>query len=155
MARLHSLPEWREQLAKGFTGTRRVELHLAPPLLARRDPVSGLPRKMRFGPWMLRAMGLLRHGKALRGTPLDPFGHTEERRVERGLPDEFRAGIEAWLVNPDAADHGRICGWAEAWAGVKGFGHIKARNLTAVRERLAALAGAPAPASAPLPLAAE
>ena len=155
VARLHSLPEWREQLATNFTGTRRVELHLAPPLLAKRDPVTGVPRKMRFGPWMLRAMGLLRHGKALRGTPLDPFGHTEERRTERRLPDEFRAGIEAWLADPDAAGHGRVCEWAEAWAGVKGFGHIKARNLAAVRERLAALAQAPAPEAAPLPLAAE
>ena len=156
VARLHSLPEWREQLAKGFTGTRRVELHLAPPLLAKRDPVTGLPRKMRFGPWMLRAMGLLRHGKALRGTPLDPFGHTEERSVELRLPDEFRAGIEAWLAHPNPADHGRLCDWAEAWAGVKGFGHIKARNLAAVRERLAALAKAPTPEAAPLlPLAAE
>ena len=108
---------------------------------------------MRFGPWMLRAMGLLRHGKALRGTPLDPFGRTEERRTERRLPDEFRAGVEAWLARPDAADHARICEWAEAWAGVKGFGHIKARNLAATRERLAALAK-PATA-APLALAAE
>jgi indolepyruvate ferredoxin oxidoreductase len=156
VARLHSLPEWRGHLDRAFTGTRRIEMHLAPPLLAKRDPSTGLPRKMRFGPWMLRAMGLLRHGKALRGTVLDPFGHTEERSVERRLPDEFRAGIEAWLARPDAADHGRICEWAEAWAGVKGFGHIKARNLAAVRKRLAALSGPRAPEAAPpLPLAAE
>ena len=156
VARLHSLPEWREHLGRAFTGTRRVEMHLAPPLLAKRDPSTGLPRKMRFGPWMLRAMGLLRHGKALRGTVLDPFGHTEERSVERRLPDEFRAGIEAWLAKPDAADHGRICEWAEAWAGVKGFGHIKARNLAVVRDRLAALSEPRAPEAAPpLPLAAE
>ena len=160
VARLHSLPEWREQLAKGFTGTRKVEMHLAPPLLAKRDPTTGVPRKMRFGPWMLRAMGLLRHGKALRGTPLDLFGYTEERRTERRLPDEFRAGVEAWLADPDPADHARICEWAEGWAGVKGFGHIKARNLAATRERLAALAeprrrAAPEAAPAPLPLAAE
>ena len=85
VARLHSLPEWRDHLAKHFTGTRRIETHLAPPLLAKRDPVTGVPRKMRFGPWMLRAMGLLRHGKALRGTTLDPFGHTEER-ADRAPP---------------------------------------------------------------------
>ncbi len=155
VARLHSLPEWRQHLAGAFTGTRRVEMHLAPPLLAKRDPSTGLPRKVRFGPWMLRAMGLLRHGKALRGTVLDPFGHTEERSVERRLPDEFRAGIEAWLARPDAADHGRVCEWAEAWAGVKGFGHIKARNLGTVRERLAALSKARAPEAALRSLAAE
>ncbi len=136
VARLHSLPEWRAHLASQFTGTRGIDMHLAPPLLAKPDPATGLPRKRRFGPWMLRAMGLLRHGKLLRGTPLDPFGRTEERRVERALPEEFRAGIEARLaVERQAA--GRE--WAEAWAGVKGFGPIKARNLAMVRQRVAGI----------------
>ncbi|WP_135467562.1 indolepyruvate ferredoxin oxidoreductase family protein [Crenalkalicoccus roseus] len=139
VARLHSLPEWRAQLAHGFTGTRRVALHLAPPALARPDPVTGLPRKRAFGPWMLRAMGLLRHGKVLRGTPLDPFGRTEERRMERALPGEYRAGIERLLRLLSPETHGRICDWAEAAAGIKGFGHIKARNAQAARERMAAI----------------
>ncbi len=126
VARLHALPEWKDALTHGFTGTKAIEMHLAPPALGE--------RKRRFGPWMFRAMGLLRHGKVLRGTALDPFGRTEERRAERALPDEFRAGIERLLANPAlAAD------WAEAWAGVKGFGPIKARNLAATRSRLAAI----------------
>jgi indolepyruvate ferredoxin oxidoreductase len=87
---------------------------------------------------MLRAMGLLRHGKALRGTAVDPFGRTEERRMERALPGEFRAGIERFLATLPAS-HAQACDWAEAWAGVKGFGHVKARNLAATRARLAAI----------------
>jgi indolepyruvate ferredoxin oxidoreductase len=98
VARLHSLPEWRSMLAQGFAGTQRIEMHLAPPVLAKPDPVTGLPGKRAFGPWMLRAMGWLRHGKVLRGTALDPFGRTEERRMERALPEEFRAGIEGFLA---------------------------------------------------------
>lgn len=137
VARLHSLPEWRARIEGGFTGTRRVEVHMAPPLLAKRDPRTGLPRKRAFGPWMLRAMGLLRHGKALRGTTLDPFGRTEERRTERALPAEYRAGIERLLHRLTPATHARICDWAEAAAGIKGFGHIKARNLEAARRRMA------------------
>ncbi len=137
VARLHSLPEWRAQLEHGFTGTQRVELHLAPPLLAKRDPRTGLPRKMSFGPWMLKAMGLLRHGKILRGTALDPFGRTEERRTERALPAEYRAGIERLLRRLTPETHARICEWAEAAAGIKGFGHIKSRNLAAARQRMA------------------
>ena len=136
VARLHSLPEWRAALARDFTGTRRIEMHLAPPLLARPDPATGLPAKRRFGPWMFRAMGLLRHGKVLRGTALDPFGRSEERRTERALPAEFRAGIERFLAGLPAS-HATACAWAEAWAGVKGFGPVKARNLAAVRARLA------------------
>jgi indolepyruvate ferredoxin oxidoreductase len=139
VARLHSLPAWRDALARGFSGTRRVEMHLAPPILAKVDPATGIPAKRAFGPWMLRAMGWLRHGKVLRGTVLDPFGRSEERRTERALPGEFRAGIEGFLAALPAS-HAAACDWAEAWAGVKGFGHVKARNLAAVRARLATLA---------------
>ena len=134
VARLHSLPAWKDALAHGFTGTQRIEMHLAPPVLAKPDPVTGVPAKRAFGPWMFRAMGLLRHGKVLRGTALDIFGRTEERRMERALPGEFRAGVERLMGNPALAAE-----WAEAWAGVKGFGPIKARNLAATRARLAVI----------------
>ena len=144
VARLHSLPEWRAELAQHFTNVKRVELNLAPPMLAKLDPVTGQPRKMAFGPWMLAAMRLLRHGKALRGTALDVFGKTEERRMERALPGEFRAGVEAFLAQLTPASHARAAEWAEAWAGVKGYGHIKLRNLEATRARLAALSQAKA-----------
>jgi len=128
VARLHSLPDWKDALAHGFTGTRAIEMHLAPPALGQ--------AKRRFGPWMFRAMGWLRHGKVLRGTALDPFGRTDERRMERALPEEFRAGVERFLAALPAS-HAMASEWAEAWAGVKGFGPIKARNLAATRARLA------------------
>ena len=135
VARLHSLPDWQVHLATRFTGTTRIEMNLAPPLLSRPDPNTGLPAKRRFGPWMLRAMGWLRHGKALRGTALDPFGRTGERRTERALIDEYRDAITAHLKRLSPATHATICDWAEAAAGIKGFGPIKARNLAATRAR--------------------
>jgi indolepyruvate ferredoxin oxidoreductase len=144
VARLHSLPEWRAELAQHFTNVKRVELNLAPPMLANLDPVTGQPRKMAFGPWMLAALRLLRHGKALRGTALDVFGRTEERQMERALPGEFRAGVEAWLLQLTPASYDRVADWVEAWAGVKGYGHIKLRNLEAVRAKLAAITAAKA-----------
>jgi indolepyruvate ferredoxin oxidoreductase len=140
VARLHSLPAWRAQLAKDFAGSPRIELNLAPPLLSRQDPNTGLPAKRRFGPWMLRAMDLLRHGKALRFTPLDPFGRTEERRMERALIEEFRTAIAAMLPKLSPATHAIACDWAEAASGIKGFGPIKARNVAAVRARWAEIA---------------
>jgi indolepyruvate ferredoxin oxidoreductase len=135
VARLHSLPEWRAQLAASFSGTPRIELNLAPPLLSGLDPSTGLPRKRRFGPWMLRAMGMLRHGKMLRFTPLDPFGRTEERRMERALVQEYRQMIESLLPRLTPGNHDAICAWAEAASGIKGFGPVKARNVAAVRLR--------------------
>jgi indolepyruvate ferredoxin oxidoreductase len=140
VARLHSLPEWRSMLSQGFTGTQRIEMHLAPPIMTKLNPDTGLPVKQEFGPWMLTAMGLLRHGKFLRGTRLDPFARTTERREERALPGEYRAGLEALLSKLSPATHGAICDWAEAAAGIKGFGHVKARNLNAARARMADIA---------------
>jgi indolepyruvate ferredoxin oxidoreductase len=140
VARLHSLPAWRAQLAKEFAGAPRVEMNLAPPLLSRHDANTGLPAKRRFGPWMLRVMGWLRHGKALRFTPLDPFGRTEERRMERALIEEYRGGIEAFLPRLSSGTHGAICDWAEAAAGIKGFGPIKARNVERTRALWAEIA---------------
>jgi indolepyruvate ferredoxin oxidoreductase len=137
VARLHSLPEWKAKLAHDFTGGPRIEMNLAPPMLSSTDPNTGLPAKRRFGPWMLSAMGLLRHGKALRFTPLDPFGHTEERKGERALIGEYRAAIEGFLARLTPVTHAAICDWAEAAAGIKGFGPIKARNLAATRARWA------------------
>ncbi|HYZ32488.1 MAG TPA: indolepyruvate ferredoxin oxidoreductase family protein [Crenalkalicoccus sp.] len=151
VARLHSLPEWRAELARGFTGTRRIELHLAPPVLSKPDAATGRPRKRAFGPWMLRAMGLLRHGKALRGTALDPFGRTAERREERALPVEFRAGLDHLLPRLSPATHAAICDWAEAWGAIRGFGPGKARNLAAAQPRIAALEAAVEAPSMPAP----
>jgi indolepyruvate ferredoxin oxidoreductase len=137
VARLHSLADWQRHLGTAFTGTRKIEMHLAPPMLAKPDPRTGLPKKRAFGPWMLRAMGWLRHGKALRFTPLDPFGRTEERRMERALPGEYRAAIERFLASLTPANHEAICDWAEAAAGIKGFGPVKERNLVKTRARWA------------------
>ena len=138
VARLHSDPAWRAQLAASFAGTTRINLHLAPPLLARPGS-DGRIRKLTFGPWMLRAMAGLRHGKLLRGTLLDPFGHTAERRLERALVDEYRAGIERHLASLHPTSYAQACDWAEAASGIKGFGHVKLRNIAATRARWAAM----------------
>ncbi|WP_424814747.1 indolepyruvate ferredoxin oxidoreductase family protein [Roseococcus sp. YIM B11640] len=138
VARLHSDADWQASLTSGFHGTTRIRMHLAPPLLSRPGP-DGRPRKMVFGPWMLRAMGWLRHGKKLRGTFLDPFGHTEERRMERALIGEYREGIERRLAGLHPTNHAEACEWAEAASGIKGFGPIKARNVAATRLRWLAL----------------
>ena len=138
VARLHTDPAWQAELARRFTGTRRIRMHLAPPLLSRPGP-DGRPAKRAFGAWMLSAMGLLRHGRLLRGTALDPFGRTEERRMERALIGEYRAGVERWLEGLSPATHGRACAWAEAAAGIKGFGPVKAANVAETRARWAEL----------------
>ena len=68
----------------------QLAYHLAPPSLARKN-AKGELQKQRFGPWMLSAFKVLARLKGLRGTPFDPFGRSEERRIERELIAEYRA----------------------------------------------------------------
>ena len=82
------LQPWQALRARFDGDNLRFEFHLAPPLLARRDKTTGLPRKMSFGPWLLSAFRLLAKLKGPRGTPFDPFGRTVERRTERQLPND-------------------------------------------------------------------
>ncbi len=129
VARLYSLPSYRGQLADTFEGSYRLKLHLAPPLLARRDPATGHFRKRAFGPWIFSAFRLLARGKVLRGTPLDPFGWTEERRGERALVDSYRATVEQVLTKLSPGNHASAVRIAAGGSAIRGFGHVKAASL--------------------------
>ena len=80
VARLYTDGVFLDQLERQFEGRPKLKFHLAPPLLAERDPHTGHLKKRAYGPWMLRALRYLARGKRLRGTPLDPFGYSDERR---------------------------------------------------------------------------
>jgi indolepyruvate ferredoxin oxidoreductase len=138
VARLYTDGEFRKALEEQFEGDFQLEFHMAPPLVARgRD--GGPPQKMRFGPWMLRAMHVLAKLRTLRGTPLDVFGYTAERRTERALVGEFMARIDALLPDLRAENLGVARDIATVAQSVRGYGHIKQRNLEVAREREAEL----------------
>src|SRR5690606_29819979 len=84
VARLYADPAFARRLREQFTGDFTLQFNLAPPMLPGTD-ASGRPKKRQFGAWMLHAFRLLAPFKVLRGTVLDPFGHTAERRLERRL----------------------------------------------------------------------
>jgi indolepyruvate ferredoxin oxidoreductase len=141
VARLYSDPAFAARLAANFEGDYRLRLNLAPPLFARRDPHTGLPRKGEYGPWVLTAMRVLARLRGLRGTALDPFGYTDERRTERRLAEEYVALVDELLVRLDAANHARAVYLADWPRTLRGFGHVKARALEgAVARRDALLA---------------
>jgi indolepyruvate ferredoxin oxidoreductase len=124
-----------------FEGDYRVNFHLAPPLLARPDPVTGEPRKMQFGPWMLRVFGLLAKLKGLRGTPLDVFGRTAERRMERALIGEYEGTVETLLRDLTRDNHALAVEIASLPEAIRGFGHIKAKSVSAARAKQTELMG--------------
>jgi indolepyruvate ferredoxin oxidoreductase len=139
VARLHASGEFRKRIEGMFEGGYKVNFHLAPPLLARRDPLTGEPRKMRFGPWMLRAFGLLARLKFLRGTAFDPFGRTQERRMERALIAEYERTVETLLEGLTPANHALAVEIASLPESIRGFGHIKAKSVEAARGKQAGL----------------
>ena len=150
VARLYTDGAFLEQVAGAFDGDNlRFEFHLAPPLLARRDKTTGLPRKMSFGPWLLPAFRLLAKLKFLRGTPFDPFGRSHERRTERKLIEDYEAMLDDVLASLTPDNHHLAVGLAAIPEKIRGFGHVKQRHLTAAKADEAALleqfhTGAPA-----------
>ena len=138
VARLLSDKGFRQELRAAGS---RVEYHLAPPILARRDPVTGHLKKMRFGSWIGVMFPVLAALHRLRGTPLDLLGYSTERRNERALIAEFRAMIESVLSGLVVANLDTAVRIAEAAQDIRGYGHVKDRNIVAVRERWSALRG--------------
>ncbi len=135
VARLYTDGSFKRQLNAEFESYDRLEFHLAPPVLGRRD-AAGHPRKSSFGPWMMSAFRLLARMRGLRGTAFDLFGRTEERRMERRLLSEYEGDldrIEA-LLSPERAD--AAVALASVPALIRGYGHIKEANAAkAAQER--------------------
>jgi indolepyruvate ferredoxin oxidoreductase len=156
VARLYTNGHFERQIAATFEGENLTyEFHLAPPLFARKDPVTGVPKKMSFGPWMMKAFRVLAGLKSLRGTPLDVFGYTHERRTERQLIRDFEALVGEIVGKLDADNHAVAVGLANVQQKIRGFGHIKDRNLKAAKAEEADLLAKFRADPQPLPVAAE
>ncbi|MGE5338901.1 MAG: indolepyruvate ferredoxin oxidoreductase family protein [Gemmatimonadota bacterium] len=135
VARLHADPAFRAKIAAQFEGDYKLNFHLAPPLLAKPDPVTGRPAKMRFGPWMMSALRLLAPLKFLRGTALDPFGRTAERRAERALIGEYERLVDEVLGKLAADNHALAVALATLPEEIRGYGHVKEQNLRTARAK--------------------
>ncbi|MYM87863.1 indolepyruvate ferredoxin oxidoreductase family protein [Rugamonas sp. FT82W] len=129
VARLHADPAFRAQIAAQFDGDYKLAFHLAPPLLARRKPGSDVPAKMTFGAWMMPAFGALARLKSLRGTPLDVFGYTRERKRERALRDRYLAFAEELASSLRADNKEAALKLAQLPDQVRGYGHVKLAAL--------------------------
>ena len=139
VARLYTDGNFRKALEAQFEGDYRLEFHLAPPLLAEVDPLTGHARKRGYGPWMLRLFGVLARLKTLRGTVFDVFGYSAERRMERQLIVEYEQTMERVLASLTPANHGAAVELASLPERIRGFGHVKQRHLDDARHQQAAL----------------
>jgi len=138
VARLFTDGSFARQLHEQFEGDVQLEFHMAPPLLSR--PKNGRPpRKIRLGAWMLPAMHVLAHGKALRGTVFDIFGHSEERRLERALVAQFEARVDELLAGLSNERLPIAAQIAALPLSMRGYGHVKLANVALARAREAEL----------------
>ena len=129
VARLYTDTGFLERVKGSFDGDLRLEFHLAPPMLARRDPVTGEPKKKAYGPWMLKLFGVLKKFKILRGTPLDPFGYSAERRMERKLIADYQALLATIAAELTPHNHHTAVALASLPEKIRGYGPVKERHL--------------------------
>jgi indolepyruvate ferredoxin oxidoreductase len=140
VARLYTDPAFLAQVKNEVDGDKlRLTFHLAPPLLARRNKTTGEPRKMSFGPWMMKVFEVLAKLKGLRGTVLDPFGYTAERRTERQLVRDYEALVDEMIAQLTPDNHHLAVGLAVIPEKIRGFGPVKMRHLKAAKADEAAL----------------
>ncbi|NKI16427.1 indolepyruvate ferredoxin oxidoreductase family protein [Spongiibacter sp. KMU-166] len=138
VARLHASPVFQQQLEQQFAGKPgkdyQVHFHMAPPLISKKD-ANGHLIKRRFGPWMLPMFKLLAKMKFLRGSVLDVFSHTDERRQERQWINDYLAFVDEVSHSLTRERLEIAIARAEVPQNIRGFGHVKERNMVAARTR--------------------
>ena len=138
VARLHTDKRFLDRIGAMFEGDYKLNYHLAPPLLSRRNDKGEL-QKQKFGPSMLIGFRILARLKGLRGTALDIFGKTQERRSERALIQDYRQSVQEVLGALTLQNHGAAIEIARIPEQIKGFGHVKERHLLVARKNWNAL----------------
>lgn len=131
VARLYTQTDFLERLRRNFGSDAKLNFHLSPPLIARLDPDTGRPKKYRFGGWILVLFKVLVRLKGLRGTRLDPFGYSAERRMERRLIADYEAFLDELVENLDAGRFELALELADLPQSVRGFGPIKDAAVSA------------------------
>ena len=138
VARLHADPAFAARLDARFPHGWTATYHLAPPLLAKPDPTTGVIEKRTYGGWMLKAFGLLAKLKRLRGSALDLFGKTEERRRERALIELYRSHLDEIVRDLKTANHSAALALAVWPDEIRGYGPVKEKAIDAAEETAAA-----------------
>ena len=124
VARLYTDGSFERQLAAEFESFERLEFHLAPPVLGRKGP-DGNPVKSSFGPRMMTGFRILAKLRAFRGTALDPFAYSEERKMERQLLADYRRDLDLILSRLSPATLAASAALASVPGTIRGYGHVK------------------------------
>jgi indolepyruvate ferredoxin oxidoreductase len=154
IARLYSDGSFSQQIAAAFEGEPRLEFHLAPPILSRKNE-KGEAVKSSFGPWVMPLFRFLAALRGLRGTIFDIFGYTKERRIERKLIKDYEILIDGVLTNLSPGNHATAVALASIPEKIRGYGHVKMQHLKAAKAEEQGLLEQFRAGAAPVKLAAE
>ncbi len=134
VARLYTSGEFQRQVQAQFEGDYTLQFHLAPPLLAAKD-AQGQPLKRAYGPWMFTAFKWLAKLRRLRGSRLDVFGYSAERRGERQLIADYIATVDELLQRLQTDNLALAVQIASIPEHIRGYGHIKQAHLDEAKQR--------------------
>ena len=129
VARLYTDGDFERRIRETFEGDFKLAFHLAPPVFQGEILPNGRPRKRMFGPWMMRAFRMLAKFKGLRGTAFDPFGYSEDRRIERQLIADYEATLEHILSGLSEKNYRFAVALAKVPDEIRGFGPVKEQSL--------------------------
>ncbi len=124
----------REKAAAEFDGDFNMTFHLAPPIFGGKGS-NGRPRKRAFGEWMLGPLKLLAKLKSLRGTSLDIFGYSAERRMERALIKQYEQDMKEVLPLITDETQDAIVALARLPLDIRGFGPVLMQNEAKAAKR--------------------
>jgi indolepyruvate ferredoxin oxidoreductase len=136
VARLHTDTGLKQRLQREFEGDFKIRYHLAPPLLPASRDARGRPLKRAFGSWIEPAFRALARLRLLRGTPLDPFGHTRERRMERHLIGWYESLLTEMRPLLNAETAATIVAIAALPMDIRGYGPVKDAAVDMVMTKL-------------------
>lgn len=139
VARLYTDGRFAKDIADRFEGTAKIHFHLAPPLIAKRNPITGHLKKQEFGPGMMWAFRMLARFKGLRGTAFDIFGRSEERKIERQMISDYEQLITLLLSKLTATNLSIAVALAALPEQIRGYGHVKEASIARVASQRAAL----------------
>ena len=140
VARLFASPEFASTIAETFEGPYRLHFHIGAWPFARPHPQTGVMGKGEVGPWAMTAFRLLAKLRFLRGTWLDPFRNSDERKLEQRLVAEFEADVDDVVAGLSATNHAAAVRLLSVPEAIKGYGRVKeASAVDAAKARAAAL----------------
>ena len=84
-------------------------------------------------------MKLLAKFRFLRGTALNPFGHSAERVQERALIADYEATVDTILSRLSAHNRDAAIALARLPEGIRGYGPVKDRSVAAAQAKRAEL----------------